>query len=645
MMLAWKARIPKLPVGIDCTLSILRICVRDREWTRKIDDGHLPVNYETDLCLMYSATIMRLLNHISNIGHTKQTSLFQIAKRINIPEWIVNLRHDTAHGYELPNIGVLRIAVNILLAWLHEEYWAPEAKRLEERLASVAATATVDESTEVEQVQQDIGDLIELWTSVSLHIHAGYNLVSSVPDPRLQETLLDLRSHAMSLSVSKNDGNDDDDDDDDEDDDIELSDRHDYIETAASDDVGKDHRVQNQKYTLKTAKIVLVSEIFRYLNRKSIANRNDAVCTNLLASEAFLPTNKDVLSIFQAQEDREDNDELSNDILPLDMVTFWKDIIFLLYEKDCMESLIVKLIELVNDEQANRERRLLASLWTSTLAYSFLKLDIAHRISRVFEYRLEKNLSSRAFENRVKEETDRAYPRLRRVLWLNLSDTVLSCFTDKKFVSNLLLNVNEFSVKFIVPILELASPKIGDDDKRLLLDLVNIYTTSPSSCCVNKKIFTLKDLRSIENEREGNELEHDDDVAWCGPVADDETTVRNDYWKLAETAGDADGRATHNWSECPIGLLPWQDSMKFINPIETIVEERDTRTSSRQSEITPGIIDRNDLRMQSQINWDNVLRKKKRLNRRQERRNAANVVINKAIKTAAAAAAAAKKRG
>lgn len=110
---------PKLPVGVDCTLSILQVCLRDREWTSKIDNGELPMYCENDLSLMYSTTIMRFLNHFCNIGHTKQTSLFQIAKHLRIPEWIVSLRHQAAHGCELPSIGVLRIAINILLHWLH----------------------------------------------------------------------------------------------------------------------------------------------------------------------------------------------------------------------------------------------------------------------------------------------------------------------------------------------------------------------------------------------------------------------------------------------------------------------------------------------------------------------------------------------
>lgn len=56
----------------------------------------------------------------------KQTSMFKIASQLKIPEWIVELRHETAHGHELPSIGVLRIAVNILLHWLHVRLSLPQ---------------------------------------------------------------------------------------------------------------------------------------------------------------------------------------------------------------------------------------------------------------------------------------------------------------------------------------------------------------------------------------------------------------------------------------------------------------------------------------------------------------------------------------
>lgn len=79
----------------------------------------MTISYENDLRMMYSTVIMKFLNHISNIAHHKQTSLFVIAKQLNIPDWIVDLRHDTAHGHELPSIDVMRVVANILLTWLH----------------------------------------------------------------------------------------------------------------------------------------------------------------------------------------------------------------------------------------------------------------------------------------------------------------------------------------------------------------------------------------------------------------------------------------------------------------------------------------------------------------------------------------------
>ncbi|CAK9815574.1 Ribosomal biogenesis protein LAS1L [Anthophora quadrimaculata] len=601
MLLVWKARIPKLPVGVDCTLSIIQVCLRDQEWTPKINSGELPISYENDLCLMYSTIIMRLLNHISNIGHTKQTSLFQIAKQLNIPEWIVNLRHDSAHGYELPSIGILRMAANILLAWLHEEYWAAEAKKMEECLNTEEFIKEVQENEEL----QDFDDLIELWTAVSLYIHAGYNLISSIPDPQLKETLQDLRSYAMSL-LDKNSER-------------EESDNDNFID-AVNDDIKTD-----KKYTLKTARIVLLSEISRYLNRKSIPNKKDIVCNTLLNSEAFLPS-KDILMIFTQK--KKTQNELENDVLPLDMVKFWQDIIFLLYEKDLMETLIIKLLELIDNEEVNKEKRLLASLWISSISYSFLKLDAAHRVSRDLEFQLEKtnkNLSPNVLEVKIKEKTERAYPHLKCVLWFNLSHVVLPCLTHIQFISKLILNVNEYSVKFIIPILELVSPKLNKESKEMLLNLIGFYTmgemTDSKSSQKYDKIFTFKDLQHDEHLIKVNNVRDESDQRIPRFLTDQK--IRNNYWKLAI--------ATYNWAECPIGLLPWQcDKMEMLNPLDTVVQK--SNVSTLESEIVPGVIDKKELKMQSQINWDNVLRKKKRLKRKYERRNP-DIIMNKALET------------
>ena len=599
MLLAWKARMPKLPVGVDCTLSIMQVCLRDREWTPKIANGELPISYENDLCLMYSTTIMRFLNHISNIGHTKQTSLFQIAKQLNIPDWIVSLRHDTAHGYELPSIGVLRIAINILLTWLHEEYWGAEAKGMEEYIA-------VGESAkEAEEEIQEFSDLIELWTAVSLYIHAGYYLVADIPDSELEETLQDLRLYAVS-SEDNTKGNVDEDN---------------YAEVA-NNGITKD-----KKYTLLTARTVLLSEISRYLNKKSVPNKKDIVCDALFSSEAFLPS-EDIFSIFVQEEST--GNELKDELLPLDMMRFWKDIIFLLLEKGMMEAVVFELLRLIDNEEENKHKRLLASLWISSISYGFVKLDAAHCISRSLEYQLEeaqKKLPPKAFELKVKEETHLAHPRLKRVLWFDLSHIVLPCLTDTNFVSKLILNVNEFYIKFIFPVLELISPKIDEQSRELLLSLANIYALGKvdgEASNEQKKTFTLSDIQKEYSDNGINTDSEQSESKNKVPQFLTDEKVRNPHWKSA--------LANHRWVDCPVGLLPWQvDSLEMLCPLGTV--PRKHIVSTLDSEIIPGVIDSEDLKMQSQINWDNILRKKKRLKRKHERRNA-DVIVNRALETA-----------
>lgn len=47
----------------------------------------------------------------------------------------------------------------------------------------IAADGSVKEAKEE---MQEFSDLIELWTAVSLYIHAGYYLVADIPDSELE---------------------------------------------------------------------------------------------------------------------------------------------------------------------------------------------------------------------------------------------------------------------------------------------------------------------------------------------------------------------------------------------------------------------------------------------------------------------------
>lgn len=607
-LLAWKTRIPKLPVGVDCTLSILQVCLRDREWTSKIDNGELPMYCENDLSLMYSTTIMRFLNHFCNIGHTKQTSLFQIAKQLKIPEWIVMLRHQTAHGYELPSIGVLRIAINILLHWLHDEYWVAEARAIEK--CYMEETNLLEEEKEETKEVQAFTDLIELWTAVSLYIDAGYKLVSNLPEVQLREILQDLRAYMCSQYSGKTPNND----------------HNEYISIH-----GKTIKI-DREYNLKAARALLLSEISMHLaeNKSLITiHKKNIICNVLLKNEAFLP-NSDVGQIFQ-QKGRK-NIDLKRKILPPGMLQFWKDIIFLLHNKKVLDVLMFKLLNIVNREQESKAKRTLATLWISSIVYSFIQLDLAQKISRTMEYKLTKDATKSVAKSTLNQHLKKLvhynHPYLRNVLWLDISSTIPHFLIDIHFLSKLLLHVNEFSARLIEPILKFVSPKINVQAKKHLSNLLKIYTfqkynEDSNNDIYERKIFTVEDFDATKSKVKIYKKEQTIKKKTAYLLTDQ--IIRNLHWKLA-----SDTLVSYQWIECPIGLLPWQmDSLKSLEPLKLNPSKHSV--SILDSQIIAGIINRKSLKMQSRIKWENILRKKKRIEKKRDK-SIADVIMNRALK-------------
>lgn len=611
-LLAWKTRIPKLPVGVDCTLSILQVCLRDREWTSKIDNGELPMYCENDLSLMYSTTIMRFLNHFCNIGHTKQTSLFRIAKQLKIPEWIVSLRHQAAHGYELPSLGVLRIAINILLQWLHDEYWAAEACAIEKCYMEKANV--VKEKEELEEIQA-FSDLIELWTAVSLYIDAGYKLVSNLPEVQLQEILQDLRTYMSSQYCNKTSDNDE----------------NKYIFIY-----GKTIKI-DKEYNLKGAQALLLSEISMHLTENksliTIHKKSDIICNVLLKNEAFLP-NSDVLQIFQ-QKGRK-NIDLKRKILPPSILQFWKDIIFLLHNKKILDVLIFKLLSIINQEQESKEKRILATLWIISIVYSFIQLDLAQNISRTLECKQTtkstKLASKISLSQHLKELVHHNHPYLRNVLWLDITSTIPHFLIDINFVSKLLLHVNEFSARLIEPVLKFVSSKINVQAKKHLLNLLKIYTfqkydEDSNNYIYEEKIFTVEDFDTSSTKNKVKIYKKQRTTKKKTAYLLTDQIIRNLHWKPAP-----DTLLSYQWAECPIGLLPWQmDSLKSLEPLK--VNPSKHSVSILDSQIIAGIVHRKNLKTQSHIKWENVLRKKKKIERKRDK-NITDLIMNRALEIA-----------
>lgn len=112
---AWKARYASsTPVAVDCTADLVRCQVLDRAGALNGDD----------LVLMYGAALVRFVNLITERQQGRiARPLRRLAGNLNIPEWVVNLRHDFTHR-KLPTLKWCRKGCKVVLEWLQQEYWS-----------------------------------------------------------------------------------------------------------------------------------------------------------------------------------------------------------------------------------------------------------------------------------------------------------------------------------------------------------------------------------------------------------------------------------------------------------------------------------------------------------------------------------------
>lgn len=79
-----------------------------------------------ELRLAYSAAIIRGVNGLTDaaLNPYKAQSVHTLACKLDLPNWLVNVRHDASHN-ELPTLSCLRICATTLLQWLNDRYHVP----------------------------------------------------------------------------------------------------------------------------------------------------------------------------------------------------------------------------------------------------------------------------------------------------------------------------------------------------------------------------------------------------------------------------------------------------------------------------------------------------------------------------------------
>lgn len=153
---AWKGRFGQsTPVAVESTADLVRCQVLD-------STGQLEAN---DLVLLYGMALVRFVNLITERQQKKVAKpLRRLARKINIPEWVVNLRHDLTHR-RLPSLKWCRKGCGFVLDWLHQEYWS---RQMGNQLTEDWNSSSDDEG-EDDVVKRHEGDLLSRQREIEAH--------------------------------------------------------------------------------------------------------------------------------------------------------------------------------------------------------------------------------------------------------------------------------------------------------------------------------------------------------------------------------------------------------------------------------------------------------------------------------------------
>eukprot|EP00743_Colponemidia_sp_Colp-15_P005652 GILK01006077.1.p1 GENE.GILK01006077.1~~GILK01006077.1.p1 ORF type:complete len:572 (-),score=80.46 GILK01006077.1:205-1878(-) len=114
---AWRSR-GKVPLSVDVTAMLVQTMLSDRRFQL---DGQ---RSEVDLRLSYSMILLRMVNGIVDQVQkgTHAQSISSLAQQLQLPSWLVDLRHEATHN-QLPALPMLQFGAQQALQWLSINYW------------------------------------------------------------------------------------------------------------------------------------------------------------------------------------------------------------------------------------------------------------------------------------------------------------------------------------------------------------------------------------------------------------------------------------------------------------------------------------------------------------------------------------------
>ncbi|KFM72173.1 Ribosomal biogenesis protein LAS1L, partial [Stegodyphus mimosarum] len=124
----WETRChPSLPTAVEATAAIIRAVIQDT-----LFESNATLCQENEIQMFYAMALVRFINLIFELRQNSfnKKRLSVIAKRLRMPEWIVELRNFATHSY-LPSLPVLRKGAKAALDYLNRTFWRKEAKHVQ----------------------------------------------------------------------------------------------------------------------------------------------------------------------------------------------------------------------------------------------------------------------------------------------------------------------------------------------------------------------------------------------------------------------------------------------------------------------------------------------------------------------------------
>ncbi|XP_013183877.1 uncharacterized protein LOC106129757 [Amyelois transitella] len=493
MLMIWKARCPSLPSGIESTLTLLEVHLQDLNNFDDITKDHF-------LRLAYSSAIMRFVNHMLDTETAKGSSLYHAAKNLGVPDWIIDMRHNTAHSNNLPSLDLLREASVIGLKWLQKNYWDKYKECIQDYTTSEFTSGDVNGD------KTKLTALLNFCLSLSVCMHSKIKKLSDISDIVMRESIVNDTRDLFG-------------------DQIDLS-------------------------NLKTVSIMSLVNLMNHQSKKLLQGKNKAtIVTKTLLGEDSLFLSSELVHYLS------DHDFTRRRRLNRDYMQCFELLLVFLHSNDLIFEFVMELVH-ITQEHDDKERCLLAAIWLSEILKALKKSkEFINKMNRI---------NSNDMRSRKRKELISLYHHWfpndkANGLLLDLLKSAPNALLNINFVQTIISAYNPFLAYFVVDLLNLVEPHLPKLVKDKVCKLAHMISSPERLQTPNSnsaKIYTVQDLECFNSDVLNTPMEVEDtEPEWRNNedvhVAIHSIPGTRGLWNISTLDCD--------WSVCPIGCLVQQN--------------------------------------------------------------------------------------